>query len=109
MSDNFRLSDHEKELIACLRELFTNQKICFYLDEAQNLARFGGYIPSVVVNGLTGHQALTMPLVLSKILTLGNDQETAVQRIIAMNESLGLAAGDVAEFYKSAGLGKNSN
>ena len=109
MAEKNDLTREEIKLISSLKELFENQVFCFYLDEVQNLARFGGYIPSLVVKGLQGRLALTIPLVEDKIYTLGEDQEVAIERIILMNRYLGFSEEDVARLYQSAGITKKSN
>ncbi|MDH5778341.1 MAG: hypothetical protein OEZ33_09030 [Gammaproteobacteria bacterium] len=109
MAEKNDLTREEIKLISSLKDLFENQVFCFYLDEVQNLSRFGGYIPSLVVKGLQGRLALTIPLVDDKIFTFGEDQAEAIRRIILMNEYLGLAETDVARLYQGAGITKKTN
>lgn len=98
------LSTAEQTFIATLKSMLGSSQWCLYLAGEQNIEKFGGLLPALVLRDLPGAQALAIPLGQEGVLTLGLEEDKAFSRIDAMNEALGLDADSVVSICESAGL-----
>lgn len=98
------LSNTEKTFIATLNLMLDSSQWCLYLAGEQNIEKFGGLLPALVLHDIPGAQALAIPLGQDDILILDMDEDRAFSRIDIMNEALGLDTETVNSICESAGL-----
>ncbi|MDH5181440.1 MAG: hypothetical protein OEZ39_16870 [Gammaproteobacteria bacterium] len=98
------LNRYEETLVTTLNTMLHDTKWCLYLSSNQNIDKFGGLLPSLVIHNIPGEQVLTLPLGQDHVVTLGDDEDAAFARIDLMNEAIGHDYTDVVVICNSAGL-----
>lgn len=101
---NTILTVQEETLLSTLQSILQGSKWCLFLAAKQNIKKFGGILPALVVKDIPGEQVLSIPLGQNEIVILGQDEDSAFIRIDAMNKALGLDNYTVASICNSAGL-----
>ena len=85
----------------------TDQRWCYYVCPTQDPADHGGYVPSIVEEGVAGYSPLMGRGECSAPWIWGADLETAENHCDQQNEKLGLTQKDVWEITASSMRAQN--
>jgi hypothetical protein len=77
-------------------------KFCYYVDPTQDTRVYGGYVPSVVIEGESGHYPMLGQGEYAAPWVWGTDLKLANQCAIEKNHDLGLTEERVAQIIASS-------
>lgn len=99
-----QLTTAEKTVMNTLTDILGDHSWCFYLASKQNVQKFSGLLPAIVIQHIPEEQVLAIPLGQHSVLTLGQNEDDAFNRIDALNAALGYSYSEVISICQSADI-----